>query len=133
MAVLPLLSQTLRSSVTATRSLPSSMRALSLASSLAHMQSRPTTALPAQQLQQTRCLSQTILSHPHRCTNSCCSRPTLATRGQSGAGSEVKGFQAQQTRGMKVQSAVKKRCEHCKVSFAAGRALGLNWGTALVV
>jgi len=34
---------------------------------------------------------------------------------------------------MKVQSAVKKRCEHCKVSFAAGRALGLNWGTALVV
>ncbi|KAK0648880.1 ribosomal protein L36-domain-containing protein [Cercophora newfieldiana] len=109
MAVITLLSQTLRSSV-ATRSLASSMRALSLASSsAAQLQSRSTAQ------QQTRSLSQAVLSrHQHKCTGSCC-RPTLVPRSQTGAQSEIKGVQGQQTRGMKVHSAIKKRCEHCKV------------------
>ncbi|KAL2133228.1 hypothetical protein VTI74DRAFT_2693 [Chaetomium olivicolor] len=95
MANLPLLSQTVRS---ATKSLASSMRALSLSA-------RPTTAaLPA--MQQTRCLSQAVLSTTPRTT--ALSAPATV---QSG----VAVFQKTQVRGMKVRSAIKKRCEHCKV------------------
>ncbi|KAK0611052.1 ribosomal protein L36-domain-containing protein, partial [Immersiella caudata] len=91
------------------RTLASSMRALTLApSSTTQMQSRS----PAQQ---TRSLSQAILSRQHKCNGPCCSRPTLAVRSQIGAQSEVSRVQGQQTRGMKVHSAIRKRCEHCKV------------------
>lgn len=36
----------------------------------------------------------------------------------------------QQTRGMKVQSSIKKRCEHCKVSTAPGNGVGPRQGFA---
>ncbi|KAK4452159.1 ribosomal protein L36-domain-containing protein [Podospora aff. communis PSN243] len=108
MAVLPLLSQTLRSSA-ATRTLASSMRALTLASSSTAQ------AQPRSTAQQTRSISQAILSHRHKCNSPCCSRPTLTMRSQTGAQSEISAVQGQQTRGMKVHSAIKKRCEHCKV------------------
>ena len=39
--------------------------------------------------------------------------------------SGVAVFQRQQARGMKVRSAIKKRCEHCKVR--EGDAGGLGW------
>ncbi|KAK3305417.1 ribosomal protein L36-domain-containing protein [Chaetomium strumarium] len=89
-----ILSQTVRS---ATKSLTSSMRALSL--------SAQPTILPRVQ---TRYFSQTIIS------------PTRTTAALKGAISPsvqtgVAVFQKQQTRGMKVRSAIKKRCEHCKV------------------
>ncbi|KAK4241178.1 ribosomal protein L36-domain-containing protein [Achaetomium macrosporum] len=86
--------QTVRST---TKSLTWSMRALSLSAG-------PTT-LPKVQ---TRCLSLAILPTP---------RTTAALKGaitpSLQAGAAV--FQKQQTRGMKVRSAIKKRCEHCKV------------------
>jgi large subunit ribosomal protein L36 len=112
--------QTVRSAASTTKSLASSMRALALAA-------RPTTTtttmttLPAVQ---TRCLSQAALSGP---------RTTLS----SGAGaaapavqSGVAVFQKQQARGMKVRSAIKKRCEHCKVSERTSEAV--SWMGACV-
>ncbi|KAK4124288.1 hypothetical protein N657DRAFT_571620 [Parathielavia appendiculata] len=75
------------------------MRALSLSSA------RPTIQLPA--IQTSRCLSQAVLA------NATCRTASLiaAPAAQSG----VAVFQKQQARGMKVRSAIKKRCEHCKV------------------
>lgn len=100
MALPSALSQTARSAVSATKSLASSMRALSLSA-------RPTTTAALQ----TRCLSQAALSAPTRATTlnaSAVAAPAVK------AGVAV--FQTQQVRGMKVRSAIKKRCEHCKVS-----------------
>lgn len=96
MASLPILSQTARSAASATKSLATSMRALSLAA-------RPA-ALPAIQ---TRCLSQAALAT----SKTALSAGAVAPAVQSG----VAVFQKVQTRGMKVRSAIKKRCEHCKV------------------
>ncbi|KAK4152196.1 ribosomal protein L36-domain-containing protein [Chaetomidium leptoderma] len=88
--------QTVRSAASAAKSLASSMRALSLSA-------RPAT-LPAVQ---TRCLSQAALSTARTTLGAGAIAPSV----QSG----VAVFQRQQTRGMKVRSAIKKRCEHCKV------------------
>ncbi len=96
MASLPILSQTVRTAASATKSLATSMRALSLAA-------RPA-ALPAIQ---TRCLSQAALAT----SKTALSAGAVAPAVQSG----VAVFQKVQTRGMKVRSAIKKRCEHCKV------------------
>ena len=96
MASLPILSQTARTAASATKSLTTSMRALSLAA-------RPA-ALPALQ---TRCLSQAALAT----SKTALSAGAVAPAVQSG----VAVFQKVQTRGMKVRSAIKKRCEHCKV------------------
>ena len=93
MASLPTLSRTAAS---ATKSLATSMRALSLAA-------RPAT-LPALQ---TRCLSQAALAT----SKTALSAGAVAPAVQSG----VAVFQKVQTWGMKVRSAIKKRCEHCKV------------------
>ncbi|KAK4098676.1 hypothetical protein N658DRAFT_499128 [Parathielavia hyrcaniae] len=93
------LSQTMRSAASATKSLASSMRALTLSSA------RPAAKLPATQ---TRCLSQAVLSSKAASRTACLS---AAPAVQSG----LAVFQKQQARGMKVRSAIKKRCEHCKV------------------
>lgn len=41
-------------------------------------------------------------------------RPSIAARGAAPAGTLLP-LRAQQTRGMKVHSSIKRRCEHCKV------------------
>ncbi|GAB1317365.1 threonine deaminase [Madurella fahalii] len=92
MASLSILS---RSAASATKSLTSSMRALSL-SARPTLSSAPT---------QTRCLSQSV-SYPRTMVLSA-SGPSVT--------SGLAAFQKQQTRGMKVRSSIKKRCEHCKV------------------
>ncbi|KAK3291868.1 ribosomal protein L36-domain-containing protein [Chaetomium fimeti] len=95
--------QTVRTTASASKSLASSLRALSLST-------QPKT-IPAVQ---TRCLSQVALTGP-------ASRTTTTTAAVSGAVAApavqrgVAVFQTQQVRGMKVRSAIKKRCEHCKV------------------
>ncbi|KAH8887457.1 hypothetical protein GQ53DRAFT_749939 [Thozetella sp. PMI_491] len=94
-------------------SLASSMRALSLASSTQSLRTTARSTLPTQQA---RCLSQTLLASP-------ASRQSLAPltkfRPNISADSALKAglsaTQQQQTRGMKVHSSIKKRCEHCKV------------------
>lgn len=104
MSCFALLSQTMRSSqtlATSTKTLAASMRALTLTPSLAVRSSA----------QQTRCLSQSTLHNPQSCHRACC-RPTLVAKNHS---SKAVTFQSQQTRGMKVHSSIKKRCEHCKV------------------
>ncbi|KAM7191147.1 Acyl-CoA N-acyltransferase [Naviculisporaceae sp. PSN 640] len=60
--------------------------------------------------QQTRCFSQSTFHNPQSCQRACC-RPTIVARSQA---SKAVTFQSQQTRGMKVHSSIKKRCEHCK-------------------
>ncbi|KAK3346173.1 ribosomal protein L36-domain-containing protein [Lasiosphaeria hispida] len=132
MAGLPILSQTARSGALATRSLATSMRALSLAAKsstpTAALTSASNTKLPPQSAsaarsslprQQTRSLSQSILStHHHTCkhshAHSCSTRPTIPANAAE-PGAVMKGVQAQQIRGMKVNSAIRKRCEHCKI------------------
>ncbi|KAL2163614.1 hypothetical protein VTH06DRAFT_5672 [Thermothelomyces fergusii] len=90
--------RTMRSAALATTSLASSMRALSL--------STPNkTVLPTMQA---RCLSQVALSALGRTTFA---RGSAAPTVQSG----LAVLQKQQARGMKVRSAIKKRCQHCKV------------------
>ncbi|KAK3904711.1 ribosomal protein L36-domain-containing protein [Staphylotrichum tortipilum] len=102
---LPILSQTARS---ATKSLAASMRALSLAPAAA----RPATST----LVQTRCLSQAALGAPSCCSSKAAASKAAAARAVAPAvQSGVAVFQRQQARGMKVRSAIKKRCEHCKV------------------
>ncbi|ROV95853.1 hypothetical protein VSDG_05138 [Cytospora chrysosperma] len=85
--------------------LASSLRTLSL-----NAASRPTTATIVQPQTQTRtrALSSSILLP--RCGSSCAvsARNTFA---QPAAVTAVR----QQTRGMKVHSSIKKRCEHCKI------------------
>ncbi|KAK1753414.1 ribosomal protein L36-domain-containing protein [Echria macrotheca] len=106
MASLSLLSRTIRSSTPATSALVTSMRGLSLGT--------PTQALAPLLL--SRPLSQTVLAAPHRCTNSCCCRPKLTTSSRvDGPTGSLNGLEAQQKRGMKVHSAIRRRCEHCKV------------------
>ncbi|KAK4201702.1 putative mitochondrial LSU ribosomal protein L36 precursor [Triangularia verruculosa] len=93
-----------------------SMRTLSLSSTTAFRTvARPKTVPSVA----TRSLS--TKSHGLFC--SCC-RPTLSKIAQStqttqpavnGAAKVAVGVAVQQTRGMKVHSSVKKRCEHCKV------------------
>ncbi|KAK4038042.1 ribosomal protein L36-domain-containing protein [Parachaetomium inaequale] len=95
--------QTVRSAASTTKSLASSMRTLSLAA-------RPTTTMTMTTTHpavQTRCLSQAVLSGPRTTPGAGAAAPAV----QSG----VAVFQKQQARGMKVRSAIKKRCEHCKV------------------
>ncbi|KAM7197846.1 Ribosomal protein L36 domain containing protein [Rhypophila sp. PSN 637] len=95
--------QTMRSSqtlATSTKTLAVSMRALTLAPSLAVRTSA----------QQSRSLSQSTFHNPQSCQRACC-RPTLVAQSQGAKAV----FQSQQTRGMKVHSSIKKRCEHCKV------------------
>ncbi|KAL2179361.1 uncharacterized protein P884DRAFT_275709 [Thermothelomyces heterothallicus CBS 202.75] len=91
--------QTMRSAALATKSLASSMRALSLSTP-------KKTVLPAVQA---RFLSQAALSASSRTTFA---RGSVTPAVQSG----LAVFQKQQARGMKVRSAIKKRCQHCKVS-----------------
>lgn len=89
------------------KSLVSSMRALSLAA-------RPATTTTTLSAVQTRCLSQAILAKtaaPARTATPCCSSHA-APVAQSG----IAVLQKTQARGMKVRSAIKKRCEHCKVN-----------------
>ncbi|KAL2151488.1 hypothetical protein VTH82DRAFT_6586 [Thermothelomyces myriococcoides] len=90
--------QTMRSAALATSSLVSSMRALSL--------SIPKkTVLPAVQV---RCLSHVSFSALSRTTFA---RGPATPAVQSG----LAVLQKQQVRGMKVRSAIRKRCQHCKV------------------
>ena len=102
----------LRSGARAAKSLVTSMRALSLAGAI-----KPTPVRSAVQSsqQQTRALSQSLLtsSTAHTCQHSSCSRPSVVA--EVAAKSGVAVFQTQQKRGMKIHSAIRKRCEHCKV------------------
>lgn len=110
MASLSLLSQTVRSGAFITKSLTASMRVLSLTTPT------PTPVQPRSRAEQTRSLSQTALSPRRKCTRYCCALPTLPILGQqSAAGQSLGGIVTQQTRGMKVHSAIRRRCEHCKV------------------
>ncbi|KAK6949115.1 hypothetical protein Daesc_009188 [Daldinia eschscholtzii] len=83
----------------ATSSLISSLRALSLRA----------TRIPATRQvlrdQPTRSISQAVLAR------STAARPTMSIVNAAKAVQAI----TQQTRGMKVHSSVKKRCEHCKV------------------
>ncbi|OLN92744.1 50S ribosomal protein L36 [Colletotrichum chlorophyti] len=82
-------------------SLAASFRALSLASARAAIRPSTTTA--------TRALSTAILTkQPAQKAES-----LLAVAGQKATA--VGNAVVQQTRGMKVHSSVKKRCEHCKI------------------
>ncbi|KAI2465161.1 50s ribosomal protein l36 [Annulohypoxylon bovei var. microspora] len=81
-------------------SLVSSLRALSLRAAPATRQVLRT--------QPIRKISQAVL------TPSTTTRPSATTIKATGA---VQAITHQQTRGMKVHSSVKKRCEHCKVSY----------------
>ncbi|KAK0724697.1 ribosomal protein L36-domain-containing protein [Lasiosphaeris hirsuta] len=131
MAGLPILSQTARSGALATRSLAASMRALSLAANsstpTAALTSASNTKSPVQPAsaalsslprQQTRSLSQSILSIHHTCkhshAHSCSTRPTIPANAAE-PGVVTKSVQIQQKRGMKINSAIRKRCEHCKI------------------
>ncbi|KAK0716667.1 ribosomal protein L36-domain-containing protein [Apiosordaria backusii] len=99
-----------------------SMRTLSLSSSTTaalRTVARPKTSPSVATRFQTRALS----SQSHGLFCSCC-RPRLSKIvGQTtqtapttnGAAVKAVGVAVQQTRGMKVHSSVKKRCEHCKV------------------
>ncbi|KAK4675479.1 hypothetical protein QC764_504600 [Podospora pseudoanserina] len=98
-----------------------SMRTLSLSSTTAlRTVARLNTSTVATRFQTTWSLS----SKSHGLFCSCC-RPTLskivsqttqtAPTSNGAAASKAVGVAVQQTRGMKVHSSVKKRCEHCKV------------------
>ncbi|KAI0890954.1 ribosomal protein L36-domain-containing protein [Annulohypoxylon nitens] len=82
-------------------SLVSSLRALSLRTTPATRQ-----VLRTRTQQPIRRISHTILSP------SCTTRPSTTTINSTKA---AQAITHQQTRGMKVHSSVKKRCEHCKV------------------
>ncbi|KAK0713909.1 ribosomal protein L36-domain-containing protein [Lasiosphaeria miniovina] len=122
MASLSMLSQTVRSGVSATRSLARSMQGLTLAASAApNPAARPLrSTLTSTSTTQTRSLSQSVLPSSSLCQHGC-SRPAVAANSrtagalETGVKTAVAIFQKQQTRGMKVHSSVKKRCEHCKV------------------
>lgn len=107
-----------------TSAIVSSLRALSLASTTA-----PRTLGPRQPIQHTvRCISHSVLS----CSSA---RQQLASKdalkvpasaqAQSAVVGGVMGPRAQQTRGMKVMSSIKKRCEHCKVRGISFQLLGI--------
>ncbi|KAK3367483.1 ribosomal protein L36-domain-containing protein [Podospora didyma] len=122
MSRLSILSQTARSGALATKSLAFSMRALSLATSVPSPTTKATLSLqPTFPTMQTRSLSQSILHSSSSCHHGC-SRPAVHALARTASGIVESGvkigvsiFQKQQTRGMKVQSSVKRRCEHCKV------------------
>ena len=103
------------------------MRALSLAQ-VQQAPLRSTASLPSQQA---RCLSQTILpSFSNRqsispLVNGSSSQSNVTA--EAGWKSGVAVFQKQQTRGMKVHSSIKKRCEHCKVSIDLDFVMELDW------
>ncbi|KAK8133225.1 hypothetical protein PG999_001398 [Apiospora kogelbergensis] len=82
--------------------LSSSLRAMSLASRPAAFRAACTTKL--QQQQSVRSISQAVLRSASRPTTTAAAKALL-----------LPTIQQQQTRGMKVHSSVKKRCEHCKV------------------
>ncbi|KAK7913962.1 hypothetical protein PG985_011665 [Apiospora marii] len=95
-----------RSKTTAAMSLlSSSMRAMTLASSRP-AGFRATTSAAAAAKQPMRCLSHAVVRTA--------SRPTVVSATTTAAKALQPTIQ-QQTRGMKVHSSVKKRCEHCKV------------------
>lgn len=111
----------MRTTAAASKTLTSSMRALTLSS-------RPA-ALPAVQ---TRCLSQAALTGvSSRMTKTMTTVPSGAAAPAAAVQRGVAAVTTQQVRGMKVRSAIKKRCEHCKVSgkFWVG---GLKWGVGNV-
>ncbi|KAK8075716.1 ribosomal protein L36-domain-containing protein [Apiospora hydei] len=88
-----------RSKTTAAMSLlSSSMRSMTLASS------RPAAFRAAATKQPMRCISHAVMRSV--------ARPTTAL---TTAAKALQPTIQQQTRGMKVHSSVKKRCEHCKV------------------
>ncbi|KAK3391494.1 ribosomal protein L36-domain-containing protein [Sordaria brevicollis] len=91
------------------KSLASSMRALSLAAPRATAAVNTTKTVCS--THQTRCLSQAVLSRRHVCTPLCSHNRPVAVSQSANNGLQSK----QQSRGMKVHSAIKKRCEHCKV------------------
>ncbi|KAH6615451.1 ribosomal protein L36-domain-containing protein [Chaetomium sp. MPI-SDFR-AT-0129] len=93
--------QSMRSAASMSKTLASSMRALSLSAG------RPTTTKATTTVTKARCLSHAALSG----TKTTMGVGAVAPAVQSG----VAVFQKQQVRGMKVRSAIKKRCEHCKV------------------
>lgn len=84
----------------------------SLVISLRSLALSPAAANPTRG-QQTRALSQSVLSMRRRPWHA--PAPSLAKNVPGGLGS-VWSLQLQQTRGMKVHSSIKRRCEHCKVS-----------------
>ncbi len=100
----------------AAKSVTASMRALSLATSSPSLRPAVRPSLPTQQA---RCLSQALLASP-------AGRPSISPLNYANTRTEISAeaglktgaaiLQKQQTRGMKVHSSVKKRCEHCKVS-----------------
>ncbi|KAK4142875.1 uncharacterized protein C8A04DRAFT_12816 [Dichotomopilus funicola] len=98
--------QSMRSAASMSKTLASSMRALSLSAG------RPTTTKATTTATKARCLSHAALSG----TKTTMGVGAVAPAVQSG----VAVFQKQQVRGMKVRSAIKKRCEHCKVSRPTG-------------
>lgn len=101
--------QSMRSAASMTNALTSSMRALSLSAG------RPTATKTTTTVMKRRCLSQAALSATSK-TKTTMGVGAVAPAVQTGAAV----FQKQQVRGMKVRSAIKKRCEHCKVSRATG-------------
>ncbi|GJC84327.1 hypothetical protein ColLi_07165 [Colletotrichum liriopes] len=93
-------------------SLAASLRSLTLTTARATIPRVGTTATA------TRALSTAILTKkPAQKTES-----VLAAFGQKA--SAVGNAVVQQTRGMKVHSSVKKRCEHCKVRFSPSSQSG---------
>lgn len=123
MASLSILPQAMRSAASATKSLAAStsMRLLSLSSrpALPLVSAFSSSFSPAQ----TRFLSQTTMT-------TTTTRPTIG--GVAAAGFRMQLLQ--QTRGMKVRSAIKKRCEHCKVSSSQrfGRLFFFSFWTSLM-
>ena len=99
----------IRNGAVGAQSLTASMRTLSLTASSI----RPITAT-----WQTRCFSQALLTSPARRQASLPSNSTSAhtcATAKTSLPTWLASAQSQQTRGMKVHSSVKKRCEHCKV------------------
>lgn len=95
-------------------SLISSLRALSLRANAKPAASRVLPALCLRLRQPaTRRISQSSLT-PRRPTMT--TKPAIPVAIPAAAAAAL--IQQQQTRGMKVHSSVKKRCEHCKVSYS---------------
>lgn len=130
MGVAIALTRASRSGSSASSSLLSSMRRLSLGVPASVSQHIPTVRRP------TRAFSQAILSStirrrllPQTPTAAIVSQTTIASK--TPAAPLGGALLQQQTRGMKVHSSIKRRCEHCKVSRATigARSDGAQWST----
>lgn len=97
--------------------LANSLRALYLSPSA----SRPTTAAPVSlRLQTDTCQARSLSSSiAPKCCLSVGTRPVVKPLAMTTL--------QQQTRGMKVHSSIKKRCEHCKVRIHAGSHRLMTW------